>query len=298
MNAARKPLDAPAVALMVLLCLVWGLSQVATKTALEGISPVTQAAIRSAVAALLLFGWTRLRGILLFGRDGTLVPGVIAGLLFGAEFVFIFLGLAWTDAARMVVFIYLAPCFTAVGLAWFVPGERLNARQWIGVLTAFGGLALAFADAFSSARGTLLGDVFGLIGGALWAATTVVVRATKLSSISAAKTLFYQLAVSALMLAVLALALREPGVTSLTPLVLLSLFYQCVIVAFVSFLAWFWLLTRYLASRLTVFTFLTPLFGVAAGVILLNEPVTAPFLGAALLVGAGIHLVNSPGRSG
>ena len=297
MNSARKPLDTSAVALMVILCLVWGLSQVATKTALEGISPVTQAAIRSAVATLLLFGWTRLRGILLFGRDGTLVPGVIAGLLFGAEFVFIFLGLERTDAARIVVFVYLAPCFTAVGLAWFVPGERLAARQWAGVLVAFAGLLLAFADAFSSARATLLGDLFGLLAGALWAATTVVVRATKLSSISAAKTLFYQLAVSAVMLAVLALVLREQGVTRLTPLVLLSLAYQCVIVAFASFLAWFWLLTRYLASRLSVFSFLTPLFGVAAGVILLNEPVTAPFLGAALLVGAGIYLVNSPGRT-
>ena len=297
MNAARKPLDASAVALMVLLCFIWGLSQVATKTALEGVSPVTQAAIRSAVAALLLFGWTRLRGILLFTRDGTRVPGVIAGLLFGAEFVFIFLGLERTDAARIVVFVYLAPCFTAVGLAWFVPGERLAARQWAGVLVAFGGLVLAFADAFSSARATLLGDLFGLLAGALWAATTVVVRATKLSSISAAKTLFYQLAVSAVMLAVLALVLREPGVTKLTPLVLLSLAYQCVIVAFASFLAWFWLLTRYLASRLSVFSFLTPLFGVAAGVMLLNEPVTAPFLGAALLVGTGIYLVNSPGRT-
>ena len=294
MNPARKPLDATAIAIMVLLCLVWGLSQVATKTASEGISPVTQAAIRSAVASVLLFGWAGLRGIALFGRDGTLAPGVLAGLLFGAEFVFIFLGLAWTDAARMVVFVYLAPCFTAVGLAWFVPGERLAARQWAGVAVAFGGLLLAFADAFSSARATLLGDLFGLLAGALWAATTVLIRATKLASISAAKTLFYQLAVSAVMLAVLAVVLREPGVTRLTPLVMLSLFYQCVIVAFASFLAWFWLLTRYLASRLSVFSFLTPLFGVAAGMLLLGEPVTGAFLGAALLVGAGIYLVNSP----
>lgn len=296
MSSARKPLDARAIALMVLLCLVWGLSQVATKTASQGISPLTQAAIRSAVASVLLFGWAAWRGVALFGRDGTLVPGVLAGVLFGAEFVFVFLGLGWTDAARMVVFIYLAPCFTAVGLAWFVPGERLNGRQWIGVVTAFGGLLLAFADAFTSDRATLAGDLCGLAAGAFWAATTVLVRATKLSSISAAKTLFYQLAVSAVMLAVLALAFREPGVTRLTPAVIVSLAYQCVIVAFASFLAWFWLLTRYLASRLSVFTFLTPLFGVAAGALMLDEPVSGAFLGAALLVGAGIFLVNYPGR--
>jgi drug/metabolite transporter (DMT)-like permease len=296
-GSVRKPLDGTAVGLMVLLCVIWGLSQVATKTALEGITPITQAAIRSAVATVLLFGWMFARGIPLFGRDGTLVPGVIAGLLFGAEFVFIFIGLEHTDAARIVVFVYLTPCFTAMGLAWFVPGERLTAQQWAGVLVAFGGLVLAFADALSSARPTLIGDLCGLLAGILWAATTVMVRATKLSSISAAKTLFYQLAVSAVMLAVLAVLLREAGVTKLTPLVVLSLAYQCVVVAFASFLAWFWLMTRYLASRLSVFTFLTPLFGVAAGVILLDEPLTAPFLGAALLVGAGIFLVNKPGRA-
>ena len=296
MTQVRRPLDAFAVSTMVLLCFIWGLSQVTTKLAAEGVSLVTQAALRSAVAAVLLFIWMRLRGMPLFERDRTLLPGTLAGILFGAEFVFIFLGLGHTDAARMVVFIYLAPCFTAVGLAWFVPGEKMNARQWAGVLLAFGGLVLAFADAFSSSRATLLGDFFGVLGGALWAATTVLVRATRLASISAGKTLFYQLAVSAVMLAGLALILGEPGVTGLTPVVVISLLYQCVIVAFASFLAWFWLLRHYLASRLSVFSFLTPLFGVAAGMIILKEPVTIVFLGAALLVGAGIYLVNSPGK--
>lgn len=295
MGAARKPLDGMAVGLMVLLCLVWGLGQVATKLAAEGVSLLTQAAIRSTVAAVLLFAWARFRGTPLFGRDGTLAAGLAAGLLFAGEFVFIFLGLAWTDAARMVVFIYLAPCFTAVGLAWLVPGEHMNPRQWAGVLIAFGGLALAFGDGFSDARATLVGDLFGLIAGILWAATTVLIRATRLTSISASKTLFYQLAVSAVVLTLLALARGEPGVTKLTPVVLASLVYQGVVIAFLSYLAWFWLLRHYLAARLSVFSFLTPLFGVAAGMIVLGEPVTTVFLGAALLVGAGIFLVNNPG---
>ena len=293
MDATRRPLDATAIALMVLLCFIWGLSQVTTKLAAEGVSLVTQSALRSVVATALLFGWMRMLRMPLFERDGTLLAGILAGLLFGGEFVFIYVGLGHTDAARMVVFVYLAPCFAAIGLAWFVPGEKMNARQWAGVMTAFGGLVLAFADAFSTSRSTLLGDLCGLAGGVFWAATTVLIRATRLATISAGKTLFYQLAVSAVMLALLAVAFGEPGVTRLTPVVVLSLAYQCVIVAFASFLVWFWLLTRYLASRLSVFSFLTPLFGVAAGVILLGEPVTAAFLGAAALVRAGIFLVNS-----
>ncbi len=294
MNATRRPLDATAISMMILLCFVWGLSQVATKLAADGVSLVTQAAIRSAVATVLLCAWARASGLPLFGRDGTLWPGILAGLFFGAEFVFMFLGLAWTDAARIVVFVYMAPCFTAIGLAWFVPGERMNAKQWAGVLLAFGGLVLAFADSLLSSRATLLGDAFGLIAGIFWSATTVLIRSTRLAGVSAGKTLFYQLGVSAVMLAVLAVALGEPGVTRLSPTVLASLFYQCVIVAFLSFLGWFWLLKRYLASRLSVFTFLTPLFGVAAGVLLLGEPMTVAFLGAAVLVGAGILLVNNP----
>lgn len=281
--------------MMVVLCMCWGFQQITIKFAAAGISPVMQAGLRSIIATVLLLAWAQLRRIPLFGRDGTLAGGMAAGVLFAGEFVFIYAGLAYTAASRMVVFIYLAPCLTALGLQWFVPGERLNAGQWCGVALAFVGMALAFADGFSAASGsTLIGDAFGVIAAALWAATTVLVRSTRLTSASAAKTLFYQLAVSAAVLPLVSLAMGEPGVGVLTPKVVASLVYQSVIVAFASYLAWFWLLTRYLAGRLAVFSFLTPLFGVAFGVIFLSEPLSAAFIGAALLVGAGIVLVNRP----
>ena len=295
MSSARKPADALAVTMMVALCMCWGFQQITIKIAAAGISPIMQAGLRSIIATALLLAWAQLRRIPLFGRDGTLGSGLAAGALFAGEFVFIYAGLAYTAASRMVVFIYLAPCLTALGLQWFVPGERLNASQWMGVLLAFLGVALAFADGFSAAAGsTLIGDAFGVIAAALWAATTVLIRSTRLTSASATKTLFYQLAVSALVLPLASVAAGEPGVTALTPKVLASLAYQAVIVAFASYLAWFWLLTRYLAGRLAVFSFLTPLFGVAFGVIFLSEPLSGAFLGAALLVGGGIVLVNRP----
>lgn len=297
MPTERKPADALAVSVMIVLCMCWGFQQITIKIASAGISPIMQAGLRSIIATVLLLVWAQRRRIPLFARDGTLASGMAAGALFAGEFVFIYAGLAHTAASRMVVFIYLAPCLTALGLQWFVPGERLNAGQWTGVVLAFLGVALAFADGFSTAGGsTLIGDAFGVIAAALWAATTVLVRSTRLSSASAAKTLFYQLAISALVLPLVSLAVGEAGVIALTPKVVASLVYQSVIVAFASYLAWFWLLTRYLAGRLAVFSFLTPLFGVAFGVILLAEPLSAAFLGAALLVGAGIVLVNRPAK--
>lgn len=295
MSSVRKPADALAVSMMIVLCMCWGFQQITIKVASAGISPIMQAGLRSIIATAVLLVWVRLRRIRLLAPDGTLAVGMVAGALFAAEFVFIYAGLAHTTASRMVVFVYFAPCLTALGLQWFVPGERLNAGQWTGVALAFLGVALAFADGFSTVEGsTLIGDAFGVIAAALWAAVTVLIRATRLTSASATKTLFYQLGFSALVLPLASLVAGEPGIFALTPKVVASVAYQGVIVAFASYLAWFWLLTRYLAGRLAVFSFLTPLFGVAFGVILLAEPLSAAFLAAALLVGAGIVLVNRP----
>jgi drug/metabolite transporter (DMT)-like permease len=294
--AMRQPADATAFSVMVLLCLLWGMNQVAAKLAAPGVSLVMQAGIRSALAVPLLMVWARVRGIPLFMPDGSLRAGLLAGVLFAAEFLFIFAGLAHTGASRMVVFLYLAPCLTAVGLHAFVPSERLRLTQWLGVLLAFAGIVAAFGDGFVSARSSLLGDAFGVVAAALWAATTVVIRTTRLATISASKTLFYQLGVSALVLPIASVLMGEPGVVALTPVVVASLAYQGVIVAFASYLAWFWLLTRYLAARLSVFAFFTPLFGVLAGVFVLAEPLTPAFVFAVMLVGAGIYLVNQSRR--
>jgi drug/metabolite transporter (DMT)-like permease len=293
MTSARLPLDARAYALLLTCTMLWGLQQVAIKLALPAVSPLTQAAIRSALAAVLLLGWAKGRGIDLFGRDGTLAAGIAAGALFAGEFCFIYSGLAHTSASRMVVFVYLAPVLTALGLALFVPGERLAPLQWAGVLLAFTGLATAFADGFGAgSRGTLLGDAFGVVAAVLWAATTVLVRGSSLARVSAEKTLFYQLAVSALLLPLAAWLVGEAGIVRLDAVAVGSLLFQGVVIAFASYLAWFWLLTRYYAGRLAVFSFLAPLFGVAFGVWLLGERLSPAFAVAALMVGAGIGLVN------
>ena len=297
MNAERKPVDALAFGTMVLLCMLWGFQPVTMKLAAPHISLVMQSGIRSILATLLLLVWARWRGMSLFSRDGTLGAGILAGLMFGFEFFFIYGGLQYTGAARMTVFLNTAPCLTALGLAVFIPGERLGLRQWVGILTAFSGVALAFAEGFSTpGNATLLGDVFGFAAALLWAATTVLIRITRLAAASAEKTLFYQLAVSALILPLISLAMGEPGIVSVTPGVAVIVIYQALIVAFASYLAWFWLLTKYLAARLKAFVFLSPMFGVVSAYIVLGEPLTAAFLGAAALVAAGIVLVNLPGK--
>lgn len=295
----RTPPGPPAFALMILLCAIWGFQQVTIKIAIEGISPILQSGIRSTVGLALLTLWALWRRQALFAADGTLRMGLLVGALFSLEFVFIYAGLAHTTASRMIVFLYTAPCFTVLGLHWFVPGERLGPRHFAGVALAFAGLAVGFLGDGGTAADTFLGDLFGLLAAIAWAATTVLIRASGLSRISATKVLWYQLAVSAAIMLPLSPMLGESGITALADLttpVLLALAYQGVIVAFASYLAWFWLLQRYLVGRLMVFSFLTPIFGVAFGVLFLNDPLTTSFLFAAGCVAAGIVLVNLPER--
>ena len=292
----RSRLDGLAVGLLVLCCCVWGLNQVAAKVALADFPPLTQAALRSLGAALLVLAWARWRGIALFARDGTWRAGALAGLLFAAEFACIFVGLQFTTASRMVVFIYLSPFVVAMGMPLIARGERLAASQWLGLAAAFAGVAWAFAEGFAPAARPAprqwLGDALGVGAALLWGATTLVIRATSLSSAVAEKTLLYQLAVSGLLLALAAPLAGEHWPRSPAALSVASLAFQTVIVTFASYLTWFWLVRHYPATRIAAFTLLTPVAGLAAGVLLLTEPLTLRLVVALVSVVLGLALVN------
>jgi drug/metabolite transporter (DMT)-like permease len=295
MNPTARPLDAFAVLLTVALCFSWGFNQVAVKLAIAEVPPLIQAAIRSTGAALIVAAWARLKSVPLLDRDRTLLPGIIAGVLFGAEFLLIYRGLLWTTASRAVLFIYLAPFFVVLGARWFLPGDRFGLSQWIGLALSFAGMVVAFGLPTPAADPRqLIGDIMMVAAAAAWAATTLVIKASALARASSEKTLLYQLVVSAPMLALGAVVFGErmTAMPSLVPLA--SLAYQTVWVVSVTFMLWFALIVRYSASRLSVFTFLTPLFGVAAGYLVLGEPLTLAFAAAVALVAAGLILVNRP----
>ncbi|MBF0356230.1 MAG: DMT family transporter [Alphaproteobacteria bacterium] len=297
MTRHRTHLDPFAMALIALLCALWGAQQVAIKLAAPDISLVMQAALRSLGATLLLLIWMRLRGQTLFERDSSLGPGLLAGLLFGIEFLLIYLGLSYTTASRSIIFIYTAPFVVALGAHLFLPAEKLRLLQVIGLISAFAGILTAFADGLSLGSPDMLkGDALALMGAILWGATTILIKASCLARIPPAKTLFYQLVVSAPLLLTASLLMGEPGVMNLSLVAVSSLLFQTVIVAFASYLAWFWLIAHYPASRLSAFTFLTPLFGLAFGGIILNEPITPLLILALGFVTAGIWLVNRPAR--
>jgi drug/metabolite transporter (DMT)-like permease len=294
MNNTSRPLDAVAALIMVGITFSWGLNQVSVKLALPEIPPLIQATVRSIGAVAIVALWARWRGVSLDMRDGTLAAGIVAGALFGIEFLLIFPGLQFTAASRATLFIYTAPFFVALGSGVLL-GEKLRAVQWAGLLCSFAGLVVAFGvpDAARDGR-QLIGDLMMLGAGAAWGATTLLIKATRLRSAPAEKLLVYQLAVSIPMLALGVLLMGErmtamPGASSLGWLA-----YQTFWVVSFTYAVWFALVQRYSASRLSAFTFLTPLFGVASGHFVLGEPVSWAFALAVALVIAGLILVNRP----
>jgi drug/metabolite transporter (DMT)-like permease len=293
MRQARS-LDRIALALMLLCCMSWGLQQVLAKLALAEVPPITQAAIRSVGGTIIIGGWSWWRDPNVFRRDGTLWPGIAAGVLFALEFLALFIGLQWTSASHAALFLYTAPFFVALGAAFLLPQERLRASQWLGLALSFIGVAIALGVSTHQGLTPVIGDLLTLTAGAFWAMVTLTVKATRLSSVPAAKVLLYQLAVSAVLLALAAFVTGESFPLRLSLVPAASLLYQTIWVAGVTYLIWYWLLRQYHAGELSAFTFVTPLMGVLAGHFLLGDAMESGLILAVALVLGGIILVNRP----
>lgn len=292
----RSPIDTRATLLMALLCAIWALQQVFLKATAVDFSPMLQTSLRCGLGGLLVALYVLVKDKGGFTHsESTWKPGALAGLLFASEFLLAAIAIELTSVAHLIVLLYTAPIFAALGLAFFIPDERLDRLQWVGILLAFAGIAIAFSGRIADDQGLsdlLLGDALALLAGAIWGATTVVVRVSNLARAPVSLTLIYQLMACFVLLLGFAW-LTDDLRFNPTPLVLWSLSFQVIVVSFFSYLTWFWLLKNYLASRLGVFSFLTPVLGVVLSAWLLNEQISTRFLGGAALVVIGITLVSA-----
>ena len=290
----RRPnLDLQAIILITGCCLIWGYQQIAIQAIADEVPLLMQLTIRSIIASACVWVWMAFRGIKPFQADRTFVPGVIAGLLFFTEFVLLYSALEHTNTSRAITFLYLAPFIVALVLPIFIPAERLNLLQSSGLLIAFAGLAFAFHDGFSSGAAYFwLGDIAVIGAAAAWAFTTIVVRTTTLGQIQPERTLFFQLFFSSIALIGLCIAYGIPLPDTLSINAMASLFLQSVIIAAASYLFWFWLLRHYLASKVSAFSFLTPMFGLLFGFFLAGDPINSSLIAAFISIVLGIYLVN------
>lgn len=291
----RDAIDTAAVALMIGLTFSWGLNGVAAKITNTGFNPIFATCFRSALGAVLVFAWCRWRGISLFGRDGSLWPGIVAGALFGLEFALIFFGLDFTSVARSALLVNTMPFWVLVG-AHFLLGERMSVTKLGGLVLAFLGVAVVFSDKLSLiGPNALAGDVMSLAAGALWGGTTLVIKSTRLVRANAEKILLYQLVVSAIVVLPL-VPLAGPVLREVSAISIATLLFQAAFIAAFTYVLWFWLMRRYPAAGLSSFAFLTPVFGVFLGGVILDEPLSPRLFVALAMIAVGLVIVNRPQR--
>jgi drug/metabolite transporter (DMT)-like permease len=286
----KDHLDTLAVSMLLVCCMFWGFQQVLVKATVAELPPVFQSAVRGVGATLLLWLWCQWRGVRLFARDGSLWAGLLVGCLFAAEFAFIYIGLQHTSASRLTVFLYTSPFWVAALVPLFIRTERLRPVQWLGMACAFAAVVFALREGFGGGGAT--GDLMGLAAGALWGLTTVAIRAANLTRLAAEKLLFYQLAVSTVVLVLLSHLMGEPWGGDWSHFAIGSVALQTVVGAFASYLAWMWMLGHYPATKISAFVFLTPLFALLFGMLWLGEAVTMTLALSLALVAVGIVLVN------
>jgi len=290
---SKDYLDARAVVIITILTLVWGFNYPAIKVSNEGVSPVFASALRSVIACLCGVIYCLGKGQKLFHTDMMLFHGFMVGLLFGLEFACIYFGLLYTDAARSVVFVYLSPFVVAVGAHFFLKGDRLTALKTVGLILAFLGVVIVFLGRPATAKPTMLiGDILQIAAALFWGATTVYIKKYMADKVSPINTFLYQLFFSIPILFAVSLILEPRWITAVTLSVAASLFYQSTIVAFVSYFIWFWLIHEYSVSRLSAFTFFTPVFGVLFGVLFMREEFTRSLMAGLPMVCVGIFFVN------
>jgi drug/metabolite transporter (DMT)-like permease len=288
-------MDGFAAMTMVFLTLVWGMNTVFIKLATTGFSPLALTFLRAVLAMAVVYTWCLYKKIPVFGRDGSLNAGIMAGALFGLEFIVIYAGLDLTSASRGTLMTSTMPFFLMIG-AHYLLGEHITVPKIIGALIAFAGVAVVFLDKLSlPSPNAIYGDMLCLFGGVLWAATTLYIRKSRMDKLSPEKILLYQLAGAALT-AIPLMPFAGPLLREVTLIPVASIVYQAVFVVGFTYVLWFWLMARYPASGLSSFAFLSPVFGVMFGGLLLSEPITVNLLTGLAMIAAGLVLVNGVRR--
>lgn len=288
----KNHIDAFGAGSLILFSALLGLNQVLVKIVNGGMQPVFQAGLRSlcVLPILILFALVTKRRMSV--RDGSFVPGVLAGLLFAGEFILLFLALDFTTVARASIFFYTMPFWVAIGAHFLIPGEKLTPLRLLGLGLAIVGVVVAMSKNEAPASDqAFLGDIICLIGATMWAGIALLARKTDLQKSSPEMQLIYQVAVSAPIILIVA-PLFGPLIRDLQPHHLAIFSFQVLVVVCFGFSFWFWLLSKYPASDMASFGFLAPVFGVTFGWLILDEPVGLQLVVALVLVGLGIFLVN------
>ena len=295
----KDKIDFPGVIMLVGFALLLAFSQVVIKVTNGGFQPIFLAGIRSFLAIFVLLAWMRLCGKPITLPRYSFRSGMGIGLLFALEFVLLFLALDITTVSRVGIIFYTMPVWLSLAGHFLLPNDRLNWVAALGLVLAVTGVVWAIGHRTEGQPASLFGDLAALGAALCWAGIGLTARTTKVSQLIPEQQLLWQLVVSAPVLLVAAIWFG-PGLRDLQAIHLYGLLFQSTAIACFGFLSWFWLLKQYPTSGVASFSFLSPVFSVIMGWLLLDEQIGSEIYVALGLVSAGLILINRkpPQKSG
>jgi len=286
----KSQMDSFGAVALTLFALHLAFNQVVVKITNGGFEPVFGAGLRSLGAMVVLLAWMKFRGIGWRLPRAAMTGAIISGLLFAIEFMCLFTALDFSTVSRTSIIFYSMPVWLALSAHFLLPGERLSGLRIVGLGLAMGGVVLALLDR-SSGQVSLLGDVLALVSAICWAGIALCVRVTPLADVPPAQQLIWQLIVSTPILLLMA-PLFGNLIRDVQPIHIVGMVFQIFAVASFGFLIWFWLMKLYPASSVASFSFLSPVFAVILGWLVLGETIGLQIWMALGLVALGIFLIN------
>jgi drug/metabolite transporter (DMT)-like permease len=290
----RNSIDKNGAAILIGFSLLLAFNQVVIKITNAGFQPVFQAGLRSMLAIVPLMIWMWWKRIPILPQPRNFWPSLLIGGLFAGEFLCLFSALDLTTVGRVSILFYSMPIWLAIAAHFLLPGERLSRTRAVGLTLAIAGVAWAVFDRDPARTPSLMGDLLALGAAMGWGGIALTVRLSRLSREAPETQLLAQLVISGPILVLVGLGIDAPF-RDVTVVSILGLTFQTLAVAFFGFLLWFKLVSKYSASGVASFSFLSPVFSVILGALLLGEGLHFEVLVALALVAVGLVLINKKG---
>ena len=274
--------------------LLLGINHVVIKIVNVGLNPIFFAGIRSFIAFLFIIIWMKFtRKPIVFNKKNINIC-LIAGLIFALEFLFLFLALDFTSVSRNSIIYYSMPLWLTVLLFFTKNKEKLSFIKLLGLILAFSGVVISVSKNDSGLiinSSSLFGDFLAFLAALFWALLIIIAKNSNFNKEMPEMQLLWMVMVSGPILICFSFFIEDP-IRDFQIIHIWGLLFQSIVVVAGGFLFWLWLLSKYPASGVASFSFLTPIFTIFFGWLILSEVMTPDFIFAAFLVITGLIFIN------
>ena len=274
---------------------LWGGNPVAVKFGLLVFPPMWSAFVRFVIGIVCIAAWAAFRGIPMWPKKGEWRLLILLAVLFVIQMGTLNIGFDLTKGSIAAILISTNPLFAAFAAHFIIVDDRLSFRKAVGLMIAFGGVAIVLLGGFSleSLNPIGWGGVVVLLSSSLLGLRLVFMAKVQ-QEISGVRVVLWQMILSLPLFAFAGATFETIRWENLAFAPIAGLLYQGVVIAGLGFMVIAYLLSRYPPSLIASFNFVSPISGVLLSAIFLGDQSTPGIVGGVICVGVGLYFVSRP----